>query len=196
MQRLKVQHSVRQLIIFSMVLLLPTINAQAADKVDDLSFQDELLRLRLSPRTAEQMAGFFEARGFPPVMIEELGQYCFFTVVIKNKSDKPLWLDLREWRFYSGKQEVRRVPRNQWPPIWKKKNIPMAAQSTFRWTLLPEQLDLQVDESEGGNVILERSAKHFSLEARFALGETGQKGERLVRIDNLSCASLAPAVKP
>lgn len=184
----------QRLNIFCVMLLL-AINVQAADKTDVLSYQDELLQLRFSPRTAEQMSGFFEARGFPAAMIGELSQYCFFTVVIKNKSDKPLWLDLREWHFFSGEQAVRRIPRNQWPPKWKTMNIPLSAQSTFRWTLLPEQLDLQVDESEGGNVILERSAKPFSLEARFALGESGQKGERRVRIDDLSCASSAAAAK-
>lgn len=182
--------------IFCVILLLLTMNVQAADKAGVSSYQDELIRIRLSPRTAEQMAGFFEARGFPVAMIRELTQYCFFTVVIKNKSERPLWLDLRDWHFVSGEQELRRIPRSQWPPKWKAMNIPLAAQSTFRWTLLPEQLDFQADESEGGNVILERSAKHFSLEARFGLGESGRQGVRLVRIDDLACTGSTTAAIP
>ena len=179
----------------SIFFIALTLNAQAADKKGVLSYEDELLRLRLIPRTEEQMAGFFEARGFPVAMISELSQHCFFTVVIKNKSKNSVLLDMSQWHFVedekTGGQEVRRIPRGYWPPKWAAMHVPMSAQSTFRWTLLPEKLDFHPDESEGGNIILEGTTGRFSLMAQFGLGPTGQNGVRVVRINNLECA-LSP----
>ena len=127
--------------------------------------------------------------------MEELNQYCFFTVVIKNKGKKPCLLEMSEWHFMAGEkigeQEVRRIPRSYWPPKWAAMHVPMSAQSTFRWTLLPEELDFQPDESEGGNVILERTKNSFSLKAPFGLGPASQCGIRVARINNLECA-LSP----
>lgn len=173
-----------------------TLSAHAADTKAVPTYEDELIRLRLMPRTAEQMAGFFEARGFPAGMIDELSQYCFFTAVIKNKSKNLLWLDMSEWHFVAGEQDVRRIPRSHWPPKWVAMRIPLAAQSTFRWTLLPEKLDFQPDEGEGGNVILERTNTHFSLTARFGLGQASQEGVHTVRINDLECAASPLEEKP
>jgi hypothetical protein len=180
-----------RLILFcTMVLCSLTLNLQAAEKNTVPSYEDELFRLRLIPRTPEQMAAFYEARGFPAAMISELTQHCFFTVVIKNKSKSLVWLDLSQWHFMAGAQEIRRIPRGDWSPKWVAMEIPLSAQSTFRWTLLPEKLDFQPDEHEGGNIILARTKERFSLRAKFSLGEAGQDGVRVARIDNLECASL------
>lgn len=178
----------RVIIVCTILFLALTLHVQAADKVAVPSYEDDLIRLRLIPRTPEQMAGFYEARGFPVAMIEELTQHCFFTVVIKNKSKNIVWLDMSQWQFVAGEQEVRRIPRSDWPPKWTAMHIPLPAQSTFRWTLLPEKLDFQAAESEGGNIILERTERDFSLNARFVLGQTGSDGVRVARIDKLECA--------
>jgi hypothetical protein len=154
------------------------------------SFDNKQLRLRLMPRSTPQMAAFFEARGFPPVMIERLSNYCFFTVVIKNKMKDDLWLDLAEWRFSlqdSAQQKtIKRVPRSVWPPIWKRLNIPLASQATFRWTLLPETLNFYAHESEGGNIVLEKTKGRFKLHAQFGQGKN--KESLLVSVENLQCA--------
>jgi len=168
-------------ILCTIIFIALTLNTQAADKKDIPSYEDELIRLRLIPRTPEQMAAFYEARGFPVAMIDELTQHCFFTVVIKNKSKNIVWLDMNQWHFIAGEktdeQEVRRIPRSYWPPKWTAMHIPMSAQSTFRWTLLPEKLDFQPDESEGGNVILERTENPFFINGSVWLG-TSQSGRR------------------
>jgi hypothetical protein len=65
---------------------------------------------------------------------------------------------------------------------------PLPSQSTFRWTLLPEALDFRPDESEGGNITLERTAESFALEARFAVGADRTGGDIEVRLDGLHCA--------
>jgi len=67
-------------------------------------------------------------------------------------------------------------------------NAPMASQSTFRWTLLPERLDFRPDEAEGGNLVLPREKGPFTLEAYFLAG-ADKAGEAIrVRLENLYCA--------
>jgi hypothetical protein len=162
--------------------------ANAAEKNTSLGFENAQLRLQLFPRSTEQMAGFFEARGFPENMIETLSAYCFFTVIIENKTDGKLWFDLREWNFSSRQKPIARMPRSKWPPMWKELNVPMSAQSTFRWTLLPESLDFYAGESEGGNIILQKTATKFSLLARFAIGK--DKRALLANVDDMQCADF------
>jgi len=175
------------MLIVSIGLLSPM--ASAADKKSSPNYENQLLRLRLFPRSTEQMAGFFEARGFPLVMIQRLSEYCFFTVVIKNKTNGKLKLDLSEWNFATEQGGLTRIPRSTWPPIWKELNIPLAAQATFRWTLLPEELHFYANESEGGNIILQKTNEPFILRARFVLGETSTP--MLATVNNLRCADVA-----
>lgn len=183
-------------IFFCVGLLLITAHAAASSASDKISnpttkksafiFESEQLLLHLRPRSLEQMAGFFEARGFPARMIERLSGYCFFTVVIKNKMNDVLWLDLGGWQFFTHQHSLSRMPRSVWPPLWKSENIPLASQATFRWTLLPETLNFYAHESEGGNIILQKTSERFSLRARFGKGE-GREAI-MASIDNLQCA--------
>lgn len=186
----------KAIIFYMLILVVSVSNVYGAEKRVVPSYEDEFLKLRLVPRTAEQMAGFYEARGFPVAMVDELSQHCFFTVIIKNKSKSIVWLDMSQWGFFVGEQKVLRFSRNYWPPKWVAMKVPLSAQSTFRWTLLPEKLDFQPDESEGGNIILEKTNQHFSLTARFGLGEAGEGGVRVAKIDHLECVFSPTEKKP
>ena len=66
-------------------------------------------------------------------------------------------------------------------------NIPMAHQSTFRWTLLPELLDFHPREKEGGNIIISRLGKPFSISARFDTGKERQGKPITMNFNNLTC---------
>jgi hypothetical protein len=179
-------------------MFLLNMPAMGADKAvrqdvkdkDGIRFENAMIQLRLRPRTAQQMAAFFEARGFPKPMRQALAKYCFMTVVMKNRSSQVVWLDLDNWRFQSAHRVIARIPRSQWPPLWQKMHIPMAAQSTFRWTLLPEQLDFQPQEGEGGNIILNSTNRPFALLARFAVGKDKQSSFN-IHLSNLRCAGDA-----
>jgi hypothetical protein len=160
--------------------------ALAADK--KLVFENEQIKLQLFPRTPNQMAGFYEARGFPKKMVDVLTGFCFMTAVIHNKTNDVFWMDLDNWKFSSDSGELQRAHRNQWPPRWRKMNIPMASQSTFRWTLLPEKLEFFPDEHEGGNVILVAVQNAFTLQASFAVGKNKDKSNIMARINNIQCA--------
>ena len=151
-------------------------------------YEDDQLRVRIYPRSRDQMAAFYEARKFPSSMLNIIADYCFFTFSILNKGAEVLWLDTTAWRFVSDGEERPPEPRAQWPARWRALGVPLSAQSTFRWTLLPETLDLMPGEQEGGNILLPRGPGIFSLRAPFALGTDGGKMIDM-RVDGLACAA-------
>lgn len=167
------------------------ISASAGDKQPPLGFESSQLSLQLIPRSTEQMAAFFEAREFPARMIQRLSDYCFFTVIIENKMNKQLRLDLSAWVFLTGQQSVSRIPRSKWPPVWKQLHIPQASQATFRWTLLPETLDFYANESEGGNIILQKTNRPFTLRAKFNIGKNDDP--LIATVNHFHCADARDA---
>lgn len=160
----------------------------AAEPAQPLEFDHPKLHVRLIPRTPDQIAAFYIGRGFPTEMIDVLRKQCFITVGIGNRSHEIIWLDLDNWHFRHEDRPLRRYDRAYWKERWTRMNAPLPAQSTFRWTLLPERLDFRPDEREGGNIILERTDESFSLEGEFATG-ADRRGEPIrMRFDNLRCA--------
>lgn len=150
------------------------------------------LSVEFQPRTPDQMRAFYSARGFPRSMVELLAEQCFITVRIHNTGSDVLWLELANWRFSAAGQPVVRFHRDYWKTRWQEMNIPLASQSTFRWTLLPERLDFQPDEQEGGNIILPRTREPLSVQAEFATGEDRRGAPLRLRFDNLYCAENPP----
>jgi hypothetical protein len=149
------------------------------------------LTLWATARTPDQMAAFYEGRGFPAPMIDILKKSCFITAAVRNKTNDILWLDLADWRFDGPAGPLIRVPRGEWLARWTAMGMPASAQSTFRWTLLPELIALQPDESQGGNITLPRIPGTFSLTARFATGQDRQGPPVVVHLENLQCADDA-----
>ena len=83
---------------FSAVLLsLFLATSGSAATVPD--YDSPELAVGLVPRAPEQIAAFYEARGFSKPMVERLKQQCFITVWVHNKSKNIIWLDLSQWRF-------------------------------------------------------------------------------------------------
>lgn len=148
-------------------------------------YENSIVKIKLIARTPNQIAAFYEARGFPKKMIEATGKACFFTVVIKNKSNQILWHDLSGWKFSSNGALVERYDRGYWQQQWQDIQAPQASQSTFRWTLLPEKLDFRPNESEGGNITLPRVVKHFDIEATFKL----ETKPLTIHLKNIQCGN-------
>lgn len=170
---------------FGLLLLLLLLSLAIKAERD---YESDRLVVNLTPRTPQQIAAFYEGRGFSDTMIDILREQCFITVFIENKSRDIIWLDLDHWRFTNADGPLVRRDRQHWKAHWQKMDIPLAHQSTFRWTLLPEQLDFLPDEREGGNIILPREAQPFTLSARFDTGEQREGTPIKVKLENLRCA--------
>ncbi|WP_126456544.1 hypothetical protein [Sulfuriflexus mobilis] len=175
----------------SLGLLSPAV-LQAATPAQQV-FETKALKLVLIPRSAQQMAAFYEGRGFPAEAISQTREACFFTVGLHNKTQGSLWLDTANWQFQTDDGgPLQAISREAWQQRWQAMKLPLAYQSTFRWTLLPAELDFQPDEREGGNITLPRTDKAFTLKARFATGKDRQGPAIHVEMKNLRCAGDSP----
>lgn len=173
---------------FVLLLFVMTSTYIATPVMANNQFENDQLKLRINAHTPHQMAAFYEARGFPQAMIKSFSTVCFFTIGIKNKTQTILWHDLAQWKFTSVGKAVQRLDRQYWKSKWQEMNIPMASQSTFRWTLMPEQLDFRPQESEGGNITLPRGPLFYDFTATFHTG-ADKSGEILqVHLPNIRCA--------
>lgn len=149
------------------------------------------LEIDFTPRTANQLGSFYEARGFPREMREVLAEQCFITVGILNTSDEKIWLDLSNWKFSAAGKPIKRQHRDYWKQRWQDMGMPLSKQSTFRWTLIPETLDYLPGEHEGGNIILPFTDQAISLTATFATGDNKQGETITIHTDQLFCAEDA-----
>ena len=147
---------------------------------------DELLVV-LRPRTPEQMAAFYEARGFPQAALERISDTCFVTVHIRNRGNRIIWLDLAEWRFRSAGRPLRRLDRDYWQTQWDAIELRQASRSTFGWTLLPEIRDLQPDEPVGGNIVFPGHTLAFDMTLKLPTGKQ-RRGETItLEFNDIDC---------
>jgi len=157
-------------LVVSCYLLSLCATASAAQAVrPELSNKD--FTLRLAPRTPNQMTAFYEARGFPGAAIDEIRKACFITVGLRNNSDTIVWFKLDNWRFTTSKGPLKRIMRPDWTARWQKLGLAQRFQSTFHWTLVPEQLDFRPHEREGGNLTLPQTDLPITITGEIYVGE-------------------------
>lgn len=177
-----------KLIYPSLILFLFSGTCVAAESTasrPELNNKD--FTLRLAPRTPNQMAAFYEARGFPPFAVDVIKKTCFITVGLRNNSDTIVWFDLSNWHFTTAKGELKRILRTDWQAHWNTLGLAQRFQSTFRWTLAPEQLDYRPHEREGGNLTLPRTAEPITITGEIYVGK--QKNRLYeVKFENIYCA--------
>jgi hypothetical protein len=154
----------------------------ARPEIDDNDFT-----LRLAPRTPNQIAAFYEARGFPRFAIDEVKKACFITVGLRNKSNTIVWFNLGNWRFSTTKGPLKRIRREDWKQRWNDLGLEQRFQSTFRWTLSPEQLDFRPNEREGGNITLPRTDLPITITGEIYVGKQKNRLYQ-VKFENISCA--------
>lgn len=172
-----------------MMNITPILAAAAAlQAAMPLAVNRDEVQIRFQPRTPDQITSFYEARGFPPVMLDILRQQCYIGVRIHNTSNDILWLELANWTFHHNGKTLERDHRDAWKQHWTELKIPLRSQSTFRWTLIPETLDFLPYETEGGNIILPRVEGPITLDASFATAEDRQGPAVNIHIDDLYCA--------
>lgn len=173
-----------KLLITTLTWLLLIHNSLASSKPQ---YNSNLLQVTLTSRTPQQMAAFYEARGFQKNMLDKIASYCFITVYIKNKSNTIIYHDLSKWSFKRNTTKIKRLHRNTLKETWDLMNIPLAHQSTFRWTLLPEELDFQPGEREGGNIVLPFTEQDLSVKATFNRQVKNKYIPLIIQLNNVKC---------
>jgi len=141
----------------------------------------------LMPRTPEQMAAFYEARGFPAAAIARIRTTCFVTVHIENRSRRVIWLEPDRWKITSHGEILPRLDDVYWETQWDAIELPQANRATFGWTQLPAVRDLQPDEPVGGNIVLPGTTATFNLDAYFQTGKDRRGDLLMVRFENIAC---------
>ena len=152
-------------------------------------YESKLLTVKISTNAPQSISAFYEARGFQKKMLDILRQHCFVSVFIRNKSKDFIWLNLSQWKLTNADGEITRLDRNYWKAKWQTMDIPLAHQSIFRWTLIPEQLDFHPNEREGGNIILPRLDKPFNITATFPTKADKQGSPITINFNNIECAN-------
>jgi hypothetical protein len=162
--------------------------ASAIDKPYPGPFvENDQLLVVLIPHTRDQMAAFYEARGFPRDAITRIRKTCFVTVHVRNKSRSVIWLEQKNWRTTGNNKPLPRLGSDYWYGQWNDIDLPLAKRSTFGWTQLPLVRDLQPDEPVGGNVVFPGTTESFDLEARFYVGKDKRGGMLVTRFENIQC---------
>lgn len=175
------------IVLIACIVTVQSSTIYAAKEENRYKIENQFVKFGLYPRTPEQMAAFYEGRGFPRQAIEATTQHCFITVGMRNISKTKIWLDLARWRIYDKQGDIARTSRDQWKQKWQQLNVSLANQATFNWTLLPETRDLHPDEPVGGNITLQPTDHPFTIEAVFATGEDQQGKPLVIKIDNVRC---------
>jgi len=141
----------------------------------------------LMPRSPEQMAAFYEARGFPQTAIAMIRATCFVTVHIENRGRQVLWMEPDTWKFSSKGRPLQRLDSSYWESQWDTVGLKQANRSTFRWTQLPAERDLQQHEQVGGNIVFPGTTGSFDLEAVLPTGQDRRGKQFSVRFENIAC---------
>lgn len=181
-----------RLLTLLLIGLLPIISpaADKPDKEKPAAFYETAtawFRLRLVPRTPDQIAGFYEGRGFSPEALNHLRSRCFVTALIRNTSKDVVWLELDNWQFKTAQGSVARVERSVWNEEWEQLQLLPAHRATFGWTLLPESRDLRPQEPVGGNITLPPVQGELTVSAVFKLGPDKKQGQAEVSISGDLC---------
>lgn len=144
---------------------------------------------RAKVRTPDQMAAFYEARGFPAGALKQLNKYCFITVIVRNRSNRVVWLEPSRWRARSGSGTLMHpMSPSDWRKQWDAVSLPAAQRSTFQWTQLPESRDLRPHEPVGGNLAFPGIKGKFRLELRLDTGADRHGPPIRTYFDGLNCS--------
>ena len=147
----------------------------------------EDLLVVLRQRTPEQMAAFYEARGFPGAAIERIKASCFVTVHMDNRGHDVIWLDTALWIFTSKGKPLERLDRSYWDSQWDSIKLRQASRSTFGWTQLPALRDLQPDEPVGGNLVFPGNTEHFDMTLNLPTGADRQGKPITLEFRDVEC---------
>ena len=75
-------------------------------------YEDDAVLIRVVQRSPEQLTAFYLGREFNQASIDQILGTCFITPVIHNKTFSVLWLELDNWQFSRGAEQIPRIKRD------------------------------------------------------------------------------------
>ncbi len=181
------------LFIVSSFIILNAFNAHSMSTANEISlndkheYEDNDVFLRFIEFTPAQIGSFYEGREFSKAAIEKLTALCYVTVVVKNRTDDILWLDLDAWKFSQAGKIFTPLSRDYWQQQWDAIDMKKAHRATFGWTLMPQLRNLYPAEGVGGRIPIPMQSKPFSLTLNFPTGNNKQGKLKSLTIKNLVC---------
>lgn len=176
--------------VFVAVVIYGMLVMQAGNAVAANGKTVDGVYLKATVRTPVQMAAFYEARGFPVKATALLAKYCFVTVIVRNRSNRVVWLEPAHWVVQAENGPVAApLTPEEWSKQWDVAGLPPAQRSTFQWTQLPRSRDLQPHEPVGGNIAFRRFSGKFSLKMEFATGPEREGKPIRAEFTGLDCGT-------
>lgn len=181
------------LLIVSSFMIFISFNVRSMSSDNEIllndkhEYEDKDVFFRVVEFTPAQIGSFYEGREFSRAAIEKLTEVCYVAVIVKNKTDDILWLDLDAWEFSQGGKIFPPLSRDYWQQQWDAIDLNKAHRATFGWTLMPQLRNLYPDEGVGGRISMPVQSKPFSVTLNFPTGNNKQGKLKSYTINNLVC---------
>lgn len=123
------------------------------------------------PLARDQISAFFQGRGLPAPVSEQLASSCVIRVVIRNVSKgATITTSLAQWRARTGTQEYPLRLEGDWQHAWVgNAAVSPSAKIAFRFAMLPTTETLRPGDWLQGLVTVGLPAKRrFALRARWS----------------------------
>lgn len=177
------------------ILLLSPARADVITGKDELAklpfweWRNDYMTLRLVQRLPDQTRAYFSGRGFKPEQVKYIAGHCFFQTVLKNISsaDKKRLVqhNIRDWEYHHNGKSFRMRPREDWKPIWQKRQVTQAQIVAYEWSLFPSIQNFEAgDYNWGMTVFFVPHGSTFDLDIAWKVD--GKK--ETARMKNITCA--------
>lgn len=123
-------------------------------------------------RLPDQTRAYFQGRGFKPDEAEIVASGCLFQAIVRThaQNDKPLQIDLSDWRVVVDGEALPLKLEHEWQQIWQKHDVQRSARIAFGWSLFPTQQRFAPGDWNMGMITLGLSpGDRFDLQISYQL---------------------------
>ncbi len=147
----------------------------------------EGVALKATALQREQVAAFYQARGFAPAAIADYAAACVFSLELHNGGRQPLRLRLADLRAQSPSGTVRFRQPQAWQAEWDRLGVAEPARIAFRWAQFQAGQEFAPGDWIMGMAALER---RIDAPFRLVLQFSDRKRSHEIAIDHVRCAPL------
>ncbi len=145
------------------------------------------MALKATALQREQVAAFYQARGFAPAAIADYAAACVFSLELHNGGRQPLRLRLADLRAQSPSGTVRFRQPQAWQAEWDRLGVAEPARIAFRWAQFQAGQEFAPGDWIMGMAAL---ARRPDGAFRLTIPYTIEKRKHEITLDQLACAAL------